>query len=179
MKRLIVAAVLCLAVVAPVHADVITEDFDILNGALSPSGGTITFSLNLDGTISATLHSISNVYGFAFDSIATNLPESNFSPWIPTYMSGWIDMYGYHPTGFACFPGYSCDVTTDWYWTIGTPGQFTSVLEALGGGHAQYPFFLLNDDGQWAAGAPTPEPTTLALLGLGLAGLTFSRRRKQ
>jgi hypothetical protein len=74
MKRLIVAAALCLAVVAPVQADVKIGDFTIKDGSPSVSGGTITFTLNPDGTISASLHSVSgDIGGFGYSEPPMNL----------------------------------------------------------------------------------------------------------
>jgi hypothetical protein len=175
MKRLIVAAALCLAVVAPVHADVIIGDFTIRDGSPSVSGGTIIFTLNPDGTISASLHSMSgDIGGFGFDSIVANLPEWNFSPTVPFNTAGWSTGYGLHASGFFCLPQCGPDES----WTIGNPGDFTSVLQALGGGTASYDFLLLNSAGAWAADVRAPEPAVLGLLGLGLAALAFSRRRK-
>jgi PEP-CTERM motif len=175
MKRLIFVAAFCLAAVAPVHADVITAYFTIKDLHPSVSGGTIVFALNPDGTISASLHSVSgDIGGFGFDSIVPNLPESNFSPTVPFNTFGWATGYGYHASGFFCLPQCGPDES----WTIGNPGDFTSVLQALGGGTASYDFLLLNSAGDWAADLRVPEPATLALLGIGLAGLGFSRRRK-
>jgi hypothetical protein len=40
-------------------------------------------------------------------------------------------------------------------------------------------FLLLNSAGAWAADLRAPEPATLAVFGIGLVGLGFSRRRKR
>ncbi len=68
-------------------------------------------------------------------------------------------------------------------WTIGTPGQFTSVYQALGGTTSTVDFFLSDLNGQWGANAlpvATPEPGSFALLGMGMLAFgTITLFRKQ
>src|SRR5208283_1738026 len=63
-------------------ANSVTASFN-LDSSLNPvtSEGTVTFTLNLNGTISASLiDSGGTITGFGYNSLVPDLPESNFSP---------------------------------------------------------------------------------------------------
>jgi hypothetical protein len=163
--------------VAPARADELTADFTIDNGSPSASGGEVTFVLNAVGTISADLIStLAGAFlGFGFDSIQADLPESNFAPTTPDNpFGGDGDLYGNHLSGFLCS---SCGTSETW--TIGTPGEFTSVWQALGGGNATTDFYLrAQNDDQWDANASAvPELSTWAMLLAGFAALGFAAYR--
>ena len=160
------------------HADAVIGDFVIRDGVASASGGTVTFTLNGDGTIAAVVNSLAgNILGFGFDSATPNLPESGFSPLDePVNPYGWNDMYGDHLSGFLA-TGLHDTIS----WTIGTPGSFASVSDALTGTGSAYDFFLLTTSGdQWAANAaavvPEPGVLILALTALAAGGVSGRRR---
>jgi len=99
--------------------------------------------------------------------------------------------------GLTCFD-YSLDLTTSfhatagtrywvsivptfgfppqWFWESGSGGNGVSFIEILGT-RATQPFDLAFDLTGTPDGAVVPEPATIALLGIGLAGLGFARRR--
>lgn len=164
---------------ASARADELVGYFTIDNGSPSASGGEVTFVLNGDGTISADLIStLAGAFqGFGFDSAQIDLAESNFAPTAPDNTVGWDDLYGYHPSGFLCT---SCGTSETW--TIGTPGEFTSVFQALGGNTASTDFFLFSQAGdQWGANVssvPVPEGSTWGMMLLGFAGLGFAGYRR-
>lgn len=146
-----------------------------------PAVGQVIFTLNGDGTVSASLtdYGSANIRGFGFNSTAINLPESGFTPTTPDNAYGWVDSFGYQPSGFACS---ACGLTESWI--IGNPGDYSSVYQLLtGGSQSSVDFFLFDSSGgQWGANAqpysPTPEPGTLALLGSGVLGMAGMIRRK-
>ena len=77
--------------------------FNLDTGLNSVSNqGLVTFALNGDGTIHAVVSDTNgwNIVGFGYDSVGTNLPESNFSPLLPQNPYGWTDAFGYHHSGF-------------------------------------------------------------------------------
>jgi hypothetical protein len=186
MKRFstFVAALVCgvMAISGTANADSIVGDFT-LDTSLNTiaSEGQVIFTLNGDGTIAASLTSFDgNIIGFGFDSVTFDLPESNFTPAVSNPF-GWSDGFGTHASGFLANVGSSTET-----WTIGNPGDFSSVMQALGGGTASVDFFLYagNND-QFGANAhpagTVPEPSSMALIGFGGLGLAVAaiRRRRQ
>jgi hypothetical protein len=178
-------------------ADTITAYFNFdSNNNPSASEGQVVFTLNGNGTIAASLVDFnSSINGFGFNSAVANLPESNFSPSHPINTNGWSDNFGLQNSGFLGDSSYLQNVTVTW--TIGNPGDFTSVLDVLDGGvHSSHQFFLIDSyNVQWAgdddpptmmlpgldsfyvSSSTVPEPTTMLLFGLGLVGLAGVRRK--
>ena len=162
-------------------ADSVIGYFNLDTGLnTSPAVGQVIFTLNGDGTVSATLtdYGQSTIVGFGFNSAAINLPESGFNPTIPDNPYGWVDAFGYQPSGFLCS---ACGLTESWI--IGNPGDYSSVYQLLtGGAQSSVDFFLIDGVGQWGGNAQpynaTPEPGSLMLLGSGVLGLAGMIRRK-
>jgi hypothetical protein len=89
-------------------------------------------------------------------------------------------MFGGFSTGFIVeTPG-----VTQISWTIGTPGEFTSVYQALNGVTSPANFAFEDNYGFWLADAqpydvnPIPEPGSFLLLGTGVLGLIGALRRR-
>jgi hypothetical protein len=172
MRNVAMGFVLALCAAAePCHADEIVAEFTALFGSPSASGGRIMFSLNPDGTIAASLLSYAggNYLGFGYDSINPITTQYNYTPDQPDYPNTvWGTPYGDFYSGFFC--PYSCGASETW--TIGNPGEYISVFQLLGGGHASYDFFMLDGVGIWTTNAinRAPEPGTLGLLCIALIG---------
>ena len=89
-----------------------------------------------------------DILGFTFASVQKNLLLTNFVPTSPTNISG-------AQTGFGTFnSGFICPCGTTETFTIGTQGQFTSVLQALGGAGTTVDFVLSTRKA--SNGAPMP-----------------------
>ena len=180
-RRICVA--LMAVLMAPITANavpMVIGDFNILlDGSLGSSGGQITLSLNADGTIGASVTStIGSISGIGIDSGDGLIDQSDWSPFDPSNEAGWGTTFGVLSTGFGCYG--PCTVSSDWSWTIGTAGQFSSVTDILGGGESPFDFYMTTLGGGRFANASlvsVPEPATALLLGVGLVGVAFRRRK--
>ena len=171
-------------IILPAHADTVSANFTILGTSTVPSDGTITLTLNGDGTIAASLSVLSGrgpIIAFGIDT-KTTFSQSNFS-FAPHDTNIWGNFYGQDNTAFNC----TTDCGFSESWTIGTASQFTSVLQALNGGSlSSHAFVVLTSPAshvvyQLAADpVVTPIPPTLPLFaaGLGVFGFVARRRRK-
>jgi hypothetical protein len=182
---LAMAAGLSMAGVA--HADSVIGDFHTqLIGATSqviPTLGTVTFTLKGDGTIGASLNLNSYfngiLSGFAFNSPNSSLQESSFSDPHASVTPGFSGPFGTLRDGFSCPVNTACvnNVT----WTIGTPNEFTSVKQALGGLTGSVDFYVQGANGialtaNAVSAVPEPEIAAMMLAGLGVLGLVARRR---
>ena len=173
-RRLLLITCFLLFAAAFASADQITANFTLNPGLQTVSSqGTVTLLLTLYGVIdgSVTITNGLDILGFTFASVQKNLLLTNFVPTSPTNISG-------AQTGFGTFnSGFICPCGTTETFTIGTQGQFTSVLQALGGAGTTVDFVLIDSQGfEWGADAigqsPVPEPSSLTLLAGGvMAGI--------
>lgn len=168
------------------QADVMKTDFTAAqyghSGAIT-SIASLTLSLNSDGTIDGTLTTIDptlHIVGLGLNS-SKSFTTSNFShPVVNGY--GWVGSFGSFYTGFNC--GRNC--IGDMTFTISDTTPFTSVSDAFVGGTASYQGYLFTDNDEYAGNftaeatdGTVPEPTSMAIFGLGLAGFAALRRRKE
>ena len=177
-----------LILAGPATADVVTADFNNWYGIpTSSSGGELTLTLNGDGTVGAIATSfVGPIFGVAIDS-GLHFSESNFpSDYFET--NWWLTSWGDYATGLAELVYHSASSVS---WTIGAPGQFTSVQQLLGGSDSSYDFWMAVCTNGYdcysptpltanATVAATPLPAALPLFatGLGAMGL-FGWRRKR
>ena len=172
-RLLAIAALMTAAVLTPAaRADTIVAAFNLdSDGKSIPSHGDVFFTLNGDGTLAAYLDywpTADAELRFS-DGVNANVAASNFG----SLFTG-ASFQG-DGAGFFCD---ECDGNA--WWTLGTPGEFTSVWQAFGDKATGNPplYFYLNvgiQDGQYMAmvepppDPPVPEPGTLISLGAGLA----------
>ncbi len=182
LRGLLLVTCLLVFSVGASYADSVIGYFNLDTSLTSiPAVGQVIFTLNGNGTIAADLLSYgpNTIVGFGFNSVAANLPESGFTPTAPDNPYGWLDAFGYQPSGFLCS---ACGLQESW--VIGNPGDYTSVYQALGGGaQSSVDFFLYdNQGGQFGGNAQpygaTPEPGSMMLLGTGALGVFGAIRRK-
>lgn len=143
----------------------------------STLGGRVFFTLEGDGTVRASLTSFSGgIVGFGFDSPPLNLPESGFPPGQPGNPFGWGTVhYGAFFSGFRSNGPFPTSID----WTIGNPGDYTSVWQALGTVNANWDFYLLSDSEWGAVASAIPEPGMATLLTAGVVALSLVARRQR
>jgi hypothetical protein len=189
------ACVLALVLAYSAHADSLAVEFDVARPistynayvSVSPPEGSLSLTLNPDGTIAADLTANDAIVGFGFNrtAVAPQVPGgatllSEFSHLAPTSCS-WDNFFGGYDSGFFVESG---PYFTSYSFTIGQPGQFGSVFdiarylpygEVNGGGVPTVGrFWLLTTAGTTQFGAdPAPEPSTSAML---FAGIVLATR---
>lgn len=182
---------MCIAVMAVVtagssaRADMVIGDFKDASNNLV---GQIELTLNGNGTIHASVTETT-----AGGIIAVGINSVNFimgSGFVPGTA---VNTMVFAPSGFyvsgLANPDWATHDTFTNNWTLGAPGQFTSVLQALGGS-ASTAFVLevKNPTGGLPIGytaqaalvvGTVPEPSSLALFGLGAIGLLIRPLRRK
>ena len=188
MKSRLLGALACacglLILAGPATADVVTGDFNFWYGVpTTVSGGELTLTLNGDGTVGAIATSfVGPIFGVAIDS-GLHFSESNFPS--DYFETSWLTSWGDYATGLTELVYHSASSVS---WTIGAPGQFTSVQQLLGGSDSSYDFWMAVCTNGYDCYSPTPLtanatvsavplPSTWAMLLIGFAGVGFMAYR--
>ena len=187
------AAAICLASLSA-FADSATATFTSSNGGAGPvPGGTATLTLQNDGTINGAFQSLAGgILLVGLDSLIS-YPLHDFSS--PATASVVQTFFGTFLSGAV--PQNTFPLTLSF--SVGAPGQFSTVSDVYGGSNAQFDAFMYvfntagSDDGdlrvtQYGGNfvletttppVPEPETYTLMLAGLGIVGWIGRRRLRK
>ena len=159
---------------------ILSPDLTTLTPLAFPGAGeTLARGINDAGTVVGFYEFAGLDNGFSYSGGSYNLLDDPLGI-LGTFLEGINnagDISGAYEDAGGSLHGILYDPTTSAFTTLDAPGStYTQLFEINNLGQVA----VQADNGSyiWSPEASVPEPVTLALVGLGLAGLGFSRRKR-